>query len=199
MGLIELEVVGWLPLLLLIAFTMNVVPVLGPPLWTVVALFVVQFDVPLLPATVASTGAAGLGRLLLALISRRLGRSVIRQQQQDVDEIAELLERYRHRLLPASFFYSIALPTSWMFIAAGIVGAPLRGIFLGYWADRAATDTFLVLGARPASEQLVRDAALGPTALVMQAIGILTFLMFLRAPWVRWLASVVERFERRAE
>ena len=180
-------------LLMVIAFTMNVVPVLGPPLWTVVALFVVQWDVPLFPATIASTFAAAGGRIVLALISRRLGRSLIRAQQQDVDEIADLLRRHHRRLLPASFIYSIALPTSWMFMAAGIVGSPLRGIFLGYWWSRAATDTFLVLGARTASEQLVRDAALGPTALAMQAVGILTFVLFLRLPWVGWLRRVALR------
>ncbi|MDA1147234.1 MAG: hypothetical protein O3A76_11455 [Chloroflexi bacterium] len=180
-----------LVLLSLIAFTMNVVPVLGPPLWTVVALFVVQFDVPLFPATITSTAAGGGGRIVLALISRRLGRPVIRAQQRDVDELSALLQRHRRRLLPAAFVYSVALPTSWMFIAAGIVGSPLRGIYLGYWWSRAATDTVLVLGARTASEELVRDASLGPVALVMQGVGILTFLIFLRVPWVRWLHRVV--------
>ena len=36
----ELQAIALLALLMVIAFTMNVVPVLGPPLWTVVALFV---------------------------------------------------------------------------------------------------------------------------------------------------------------
>jgi hypothetical protein len=176
---------------------MNVVPVLGPPLWTVVALFVVQFEVPLLPATISSTCAAGGGRVVLALISRRLGRSLIRAQQDDVDQIAELIERHRLSLVPGSFVYSMGLPTSWLFMAAGIIGAPLRSIFLGYWASRATVDTFLVLGAQTASEELVKDAALGPTALLVQAFGIVTFLLFLWLPWVHWLRRAIVRDGRR--
>lgn len=189
----DAETLGLLLLLLLIAFSMNVVPVLGPPLWTVVALFVVQWDVPVLPAIVLSTAAAGCGRVALSRISGRLGRPLIRAQQQDVDEIAEILQRRRAGLLPLSFVYSIALPTSWMFMAAGIIRAPLLGIFIGYWASRAMVDTVLVLGARTASEALVRDAALGPTAIAMQAFGILTFLLFLRLPWVGWLRRLLVR------
>lgn len=186
----EFEILALLVLLLVIAFAMNVVPVLGPPLWTVVALFVVQWDVPLYVATVASTFAAAWGRVVLGLLSRRMGRALIRAQQGDVDEIAEMLQRRRRGLIPATFVYSIALPTSWLFMAAGIIGTSFRPIFLGYWASRAVVDTVLVMGARTASEALVRDAALGPTALAMQAFGILSFLLFLRLPWVRWLARV---------
>ena len=190
-----LEIVALLVLLIAIAFVMNVVPVLGPPLWTVVALFVVQWEVPLYVATVTSTFAAAWGRVVLALVARRMGRALVRAQQSDVDEIAAMLGRQRRRLLPATFVYSIALPTSWLFMAAGIIGASMRPIFLGYWASRALVDTVLVMGAATASEALVRDAALGPTALAMQAFGILTFLLFLRLPWVRWLARWVERRE----
>ena len=189
------QTLALLALLLTIAFTMNVVPVLGPPLWTVVTLFVVQSDMPILPAVILSTFAAGLGRIVLALIARNLGRSLVRAQQADVDEIAELLRRRRRGLLPASFVYSTVLPTSWMFMAAGIIGAPLRPIFLGYWISRATIDTLFVLGAQSASEELVRDAVLGPTALVAQAAGIGFFLLFLRLPWVRWLARLAERID----
>ena len=60
----EPEPIALLAVLIAIAFTMNVVPVLGPPLWTVVALFVVQWDVPLYVATVTSTFAAAWGRVV---------------------------------------------------------------------------------------------------------------------------------------
>jgi hypothetical protein len=78
-------------------------------------------------------------------------------------------------------------------MAAGIIGTSLRPIALGYWASRAMVDTFLVMGARTASESLVRDAALGPVALAMQAFGIFTFFLFLRLPWVHWLRRIAVR------
>ncbi|MBT5772976.1 MAG: hypothetical protein HOH95_01220, partial [Dehalococcoidia bacterium] len=43
----------WL-LLFAIAYSMNIVPVLGPPVWTVVAFFVVQFELPLLPTAIGA-------------------------------------------------------------------------------------------------------------------------------------------------
>jgi len=179
----------WLLLLLLfaIAYGMNVVPVLGPPVWTVVALFVVQYDLWWLPATIGASFSAGWGRLTLSWISRRFGRSVIRAQQEDVDAVGDFIRQRRRTLLPATFLYSIALPTSWLFMAAGIIRAPLRPIFLGYWLSRASVDTVLVLGASSANEELVRGSVLGVQALVAQAFGILSFILFLRLPRVRWL------------
>lgn len=184
-----------LGVLLVIAYTMNIVPVLGPPLWTLVALFVAQWGVWLVPAIVASTFAAGLGRITLALISRRLGRSLIRAQQRDVDEIARLFAHRGRELIPAAFLYSLVLPTSWLFMSAGVMHSRLRPIFLGYWASRTVVDTFLVLGATTANVALVRNAVAGPQAIAMQLFGIMTFLIFLRVPWVRWLARLIERFE----
>ena len=179
----------WLFLLLLfaIAYGMNVVPVLGPPVWTVVALFVVQFDLPLLPVTIGASFSAGWGRLTLSWISGRFGRSVIRAQQEDVDMVGDFIRQRRRALLPATFLYSIALPTSWLFMAAGIIRAPLRPIFLGYWLSRTSVDTLLVLSASSVNEEFMRGSVIGVQALVAQAFGIISFILFLRLPWVRWL------------
>ena len=177
-------------LLCAIAYGMNVVPVLGPPGWTVIAFFVVQFEVPLLPATVAAAFSAAWGRLTLTRITARYGRSVIRAQQEDVDTVSKFIEARRRTLFPVTLFYSIALPTSWLFMAAGIIRVPLRPIFFGYWFSRATVDTVLVLGARTASEELLQGSTIGLQALIAQTFGILSFVLFLRLPWVRWLSRL---------
>lgn len=189
----NVDVLVLLALLLVIAYAMNVVPVLGPPLWTVVALFVVQGDVWLVPAVIASTAAAALGRVTLALISRRIGRGLFGARPEEIEAVAGLFDRPPRQVAPAAFAYSLALPTSWLFMGAGVLRTPLRPIFLGYWAGRVAVDTFLVVGATTASAALVRDAATGPQAVAMQVFGIVTFLLFLRVPWVRWLARFAVR------
>lgn len=182
-----------------IAYAMNVVPVLGPPLWTVIAFFVVKFELPLIPTTIGATFCASWGRLTLTRITAHYGRSIIRAQQEDVDAVSEFVEHRRRTLFPFSLFYSIALPTAWLFMAAGIVRVPLRPIFFGYWFSRATVDTVLVLGARTASEQLVRGSTIGLQALIAQALGILSFLLFLRLPWVRWLSRLTRSANNAAE
>lgn len=177
-------------LLFAIAYGMNVVPVLGPPVWTVVALFVVQFELPLLPTAIGASFSAAWGRLTLTRITARFGRSVIRAQQEDVDAVSNFIGARRRTLFPATLLYSIALPTSWLFMAAGIIRVPLRPIFFGYWFSRATVDTVLVLGARTASEELVQGSTIGLQALIAQAFGIITFVLFLRLPWVRWLSRL---------
>ncbi len=177
-------------LLFVIAYGMNVVPVLGPPVWTVVALFVVQFDLPLLPTAVGASFSSAWGRLTLTRITARFGRSVIRAQQEDVDAVSAFIEARQRTLFPATLIYSIALPTSWLFMAAGIIRVPLRPIFFGYWISRATVDTVLVFGARTASDELIQGSTIGLQALIAQAFGIITFVLFLRLPWVRWLGRL---------
>lgn len=177
-------------LLFAIAYGMNIVPVLGPPVWTVVAFFVVQFELPLLPTAIGASFSAAWGRITLTRITARYGRRIIRAQQEDVDAVSNFIRARRRTLFPATLLYSIALPTSWLFMAAGIIRVPLRPIFLGYWFSRSAVDTVLVLGARTASQELLQGSTIGLQALIAQAFGIITFVLFLRLPWVRWLSRL---------
>ena len=179
----------WL-LLFAIAYSMNIVPVLGPPVWTVVAFFVVQFELPLLPTAIGASFCSAWGRLTLTRITARYGRSIIRAQQADVDAVSSFIEKRRRRLFPVTLLYSIALPTSWLFMAAGIIRVPLRPIFFGYWLSRSTVDIVLVLGARTANEELLQGSTIGLQALIAQAFGIVTFILFLRLPWVRWLSHL---------
>src|SRR5205085_9167336 len=58
-------------------FLVNLVPAFMPPTWSVLAFFLIQFDLPLLPLSIGGALAATAGRLALALGARWLGPHVL--------------------------------------------------------------------------------------------------------------------------
>src|SRR5205085_12650257 len=63
-------------------FLLNLVPAFMPPTWSILAFFLIQFDLPLLPLAIGGAVAATLGRLVLALGARWLGPTVLPEDTQ---------------------------------------------------------------------------------------------------------------------
>jgi hypothetical protein len=60
-----------------VVFVVNLVPAFMPPTWSILAYFLIRFDLPLLPLAVGGALAASSGRCVLALASNRYGRRVL--------------------------------------------------------------------------------------------------------------------------
>ena len=168
------------------AFALNAVPGLMPPTWLVVALLVVQLDLPLLPAAVGAVIASGLGRVALARYAT-FARRWMPGRRADLDALHRALDTHPHAAGFTSFAYSIVLPTNVLFAAAGLSGANLRWILAGYWLARIPIDTALVWTASSITRDLFVDAYRSPLAIALQAAGIASFILVLRFPWARWI------------
>jgi hypothetical protein len=68
MSALERLVVAWAT-----AFVVNVIPAFMPPMGTVVSYFLLRLDLPLLPLAIGSAAAATGGRVLLAVLTGKVG------------------------------------------------------------------------------------------------------------------------------
>jgi membrane protein YqaA with SNARE-associated domain len=105
----------------------SLTPVLAPPTWAMLAYFQTERDFPLLPVVVIGAVGSTVGRVLLALISRRIGMRIIPQRRRAGLEnaIEQIKERKRLSVPLLSLFAFGPVPKSMLFIAAGIARMPL--------------------------------------------------------------------------
>lgn len=183
-----------LPALLLawaIALVINVVPAFMPPTWSVLAIFHVVSNPPLLLLTVGGAAASALGRTVLALGSRRFSRVLPATDRKNAEALGEFVNRHRRWREPIFFFYCLApLPSNPLFIAAGVGKIPLLGVTLAFFASRAIADTFWVWTAGQVSRNvggLFVHQLTDWKAIVLQVLGLVTVVLLFRLPWAKWL------------
>src|SRR5215207_9681371 len=95
-------VVTWL-----LVVPMNVVPAFMPPTWAVLAVVHLTAGVPLLPLTIGGAAASALGRMLLALASRRLGRHLPETDRKNAESLGRFVNRHRRWREPIVFLYCL--------------------------------------------------------------------------------------------
>lgn len=174
-------------------FLINVVPAFMPPTWSVLAFFVIRFDLPLIPLSIGGALAATAGRLALAHGARWLGPRILTAGAlRNLADLGEYLQRRQRWIGLAVLIYSFGpIPSNQLFMAAGLARLDLRtvaGSFLvgrlvsytafGYAADRvadSAEDLFL---------HTFTDAA--ALLLELASLGILVALV--KMPWGRLLS-----------
>lgn len=182
---------GQLLLAYLIVFLMNLAPAFMPPTWSVLAFFLIRDDLPLLPLSVGGAIAASLGRLVLALASRRWGpRLVPARQREGLRELGEWLDRRARWTAPAAVLvYSFGpIPSNQLFIAAGLTRMRLGPLVGAFFVGRLISYTFWVYTAHRVSASLENIflgywGNLGALAVQLLVLGLLV--AFTRIDWLR--------------
>src|SRR3954463_7889862 len=104
----------------LAALVVDLVPVIGPPAWTVMVLLLVKFD--LNPWLVLAAGVPGsvLGRYLLSLYTPWLSRKVIKRKKNDeLEFVGRRLNKKLWQSWTFTLIYALTpLPTTPLFSAA---------------------------------------------------------------------------------
>jgi hypothetical protein len=193
------ETIGWLSLALVIVFTINMVPALMPSTWMVLAFFYIQFDLPLLLLTVSGAIVSGFGRIVLTKGSTWFKRRFMTDKERDLDELAVLLDERRHVLSPTVFVYALTpLPTNNLFIAAGMAEVNLAWVLAGFWSARIIADTFWVWTTSEAFDtfgDVFGQVLDGPTAILLQLMGLTSIFLLYKLPWARWLRRYISKEE----
>src|SRR5918911_737817 len=79
----ERRVLFWLLVAYGCDLTMNIMPAFMPPSWSVLAFFYVHNHLPLLLLTLGGAVTSSAGRTVLALLTRRWGRRLLREKQRN--------------------------------------------------------------------------------------------------------------------
>lgn len=184
-------------LALLSVFLINLAPAFMPPTWSVLAFFLVAFDLPLLPLALGGAVAASLGRLALALASRRWGTALLPAgRRRSLRGLGAWLET-RARWAPAlaMLLYSFGpIPSNQLFVAAGLTGMRLLPIVGAFFAGRLISYTFWVNTARVAAQRFeqVFEGYWNDAVFVAAEVGLIALLVaFTLVDWPRLLRTRV--------
>src|SRR4051812_31318771 len=140
----------------LIGVGFDLVPVIGPPVWTGLVLLVVKFDAN--PWLVLACGVPGsvLGRYLLSLYTPWLSKKLIKQRKND--EMKFVGDRLKRKLWQSWTFvlvYSLSpLPTTPLFSAAGLARIPPVQIIPPFFVGKFISDAVMLFMGRSAISSL---------------------------------------------
>lgn len=181
----------WLLAAWAVALIVNLVPAFMPPTWSVLTIFKITAGLPLLPLTLGGVAMAALGRVALALLSRRYGEKLPRTDRENAEALGAFVnthERWREVIV---FGYCLApLPSNPLFIAAGVGDVPLLPVTLAYFCARAIVDTLYVWSVERVSKSaggLFLDQLTSWKSLAVQVVSVILLALVFRLPWAKWL------------
>jgi hypothetical protein len=190
-----MDTLGLLLLAWLAVFLINLVPALMPPTWSVLALFLVQFDVPLLPLAVGGAVAATAGRVALALGTRWAGAHVIPPRWVgNLRDLGAALRAHPRWLGSGVLLYSFGpIPSNQLFMAVGLAGVDLRVVAGAFFVGRVLSYTFFAYTASRAVESF-SDLFLrmfhDPSALLVEGLSLGILIVLAIVPWGRLLGRL---------
>ena len=136
----------------LAALAVDLVPVVGPPAWTVMVLLQVKFA--LNPWLVLAAGVPGsvLGRYVLSLYAPWLSKKIITQRKTaDLEFVGRKLKQKRWQSWTFVFLYSVSpLPTTPLFSAAGMAKLNPVQILPPFFVGKAISDAVMLFAGRTA-------------------------------------------------
>ena len=187
-----MPLLGQLLLVWACVFGINLVPAFMPPTWSVVAFFLIQFDLPLLPLALGSAVASTAGRIALALGARWLGpRFLSADVQRNLTDLGRWLCTRQKWVGPAVLAYSFGpIPSSQLFKAAGLANLDLRVVGGAFLIGRVISYTFFAHAADKAVDNLADVFSLtvtSPPMLLLELLSLGALVALAKIPWGRLL------------
>jgi hypothetical protein len=159
-----------------------------------------QPELPLLPLTIGGSAMSAVGRVGLALLTRRAGDHLPVTDQTNAEAVGGFLSRHRAWSLLAVFGLCLGpFPSNALFIAAGLARLRLAAVAVTFFLSRAVADTFWVWTAQKASRSLsgdLRDSLSSWQAIAIQVVGLALVVLVFRLPWAKWLKVKVQRSQQ---
>jgi membrane protein YqaA with SNARE-associated domain len=179
----------WWQYLLVFAGSMlvDVSPLPLPPAFTVMILLQVIFDLQLWMVIAIGVAGSILGRYVLTLYIPKLSGKYFRTaKQEDAEFLGEKLKANPRKSIVFVLIYSLLpLPTTPLFVAAGMANLNAYQILPGFIVGKLISDTIAVLTGRYAADN-TRDLASGMvswTSVAGLIAGLLLVFVFVFVDW----------------
>ena len=174
-----------------LVFAINLLPAFGPPTWAVLISLKFSLDLEAVPLVLLGAVAAALGRLCLAYGARHLRGRFSRERLENLEAAKALLIGGRGRALAGLGLFAVSpLPSAQLFVAAGLVNAPLPSLTAAFFAGRLVSYS-LYVGAATAAEaslgSLVADSLTSPVGIALQVLMLASLVALVRVDWVALL------------
>lgn len=173
----------------------DLIPVLGPPAWMVMAFMQVRYGLSIWWVLLAGVTGSTIGRLLLAryLVPRLSSRMLTQRKTEELVELGALLNRRGVRTWLFIFVYTlIPIPTSPLFTAAGVARIRTATLLPPFFLGKFVSDGAMVLAGRYTYtnfDAIVRGS-FSWQAVAGTAVGMLLLAATL---FVDWHAALTER------
>lgn len=182
-------------LLFVIILGVNLLPALGPPTWSVLVLYALNTDLPIVPAVLTGASAAALGRYLLANGFRLLGSHLSSRSRRNLSAAREALERSRSKTIMGLALFALSpLPSAQLFEAAGLLRVRLLPFTVAFFAGRLVSYFIYASTAAEIRETSIGEAFEGslthPLGVALQIVMIATLVVLTRLDWSKWTRAM---------
>ena len=182
-------------LLFVIILGVNLLPAFGPPTWSIILLFSLNTDLPVVALVLIGALAAASGRLALAYAFRFFGGYLPAKYRQNLEAARQALEaRQRNMILALGLFALSPLPSPQLFAAAGFAGIRLLGFTLAFFAGRLVSYSIYAYSAKGIRETSMNDLFTSmfssPMGIALQVAMIGFVVLLVRIDWSKLLNKV---------
>jgi len=181
-------------ILFAVVLGVNLLPAFGPPTWSILVIYGLNSEMPVVPAILVAALAAAFGRFLLAHAFRRLGERIPERYRRNLAAAREAFEDRPHASYAAlGLFVLSPLPSAQLFEAAGLTGVRLGAFTAAFFAGRLVSYSIYTLSARALRSETLGDAfwetLRSPLGLAVQIAMIAALLALTQINWQRFLGN----------
>jgi membrane protein YqaA with SNARE-associated domain len=175
-----------------VVFGVNLLPVLGPPTWSILVLYRLHSGLNAVALVGVGALAAALGRFVLGHVARTFRPLLSTERRSNLDAVATAVRGHRRSsVIGLALFALSPVPSAQLFEAAGIAGAPLAPLTLAFFAGRVVSYGIYVAGASALKNSSVgdafRDSLTSPSGIALQILMIFALVLLARVDWRRHL------------
>lgn len=175
-----------------VVFGANLLPAFGPPTWSILVFFRLQSHIPAVPLVLIGALAAASGRLVLAFASRRLRNRMSAERLEHLTAAREAVSGGRKRALAGLGLFALSpLPSAQLFIAAGLVAAPIVPLTAAFFAGRLVSYSLYVTLASVAKHSLgsvITKSFTSPLGIALQVVMLASLVALVRIDWAKLLS-----------
>jgi membrane protein YqaA with SNARE-associated domain len=175
-----------------VVFGVNVLPAFGPPTWAVLVFFRLQSSLAAIPLVLIGALAAASGRLVLAYGSRAFRSRLSRQRIESLEAVRDVVGGSRKRAATGLGLFALSpLPSAQLFVAAGLLAAPLVPLTAAFFAGRLVSYSIYVAAASAAKHSfgsILQGSFTSPAGITLQVLMLAGLVALVRVDWARILA-----------
>jgi hypothetical protein len=174
-----------------VVFGINLLPAFGPPTWAVLVLYRLNSDLAAVPLVLVGALAAASGRFVLAKASGHFRGRLSEERLENLGALRDAVGGHRGRSAVALGLFALSpVPSAQLFVAAGLMAAPLLPLTAAFFAGRLVSYSIYVgvaSAARHSVGGLFEQSFKSPLGIAVQVVALILLVVLLRVDWLKIL------------
>ncbi|HUR56938.1 MAG TPA: hypothetical protein VM029_04475 [Opitutaceae bacterium] len=182
----------------LASLLVDLVPVIGPPAWTVMVVLMLKFDLNPWAVLAAGVPASVLGRYLLSLYTPWLSKKIIkRRKSEELEFVGRKLKQKLWQSWTFVLVYSLSpLPTTPLFSAAGLAKISPLHVLPPFFVGKFISDAVMLFTGRTAVASMgdLVHGTFSIKGIIFAVLSVVVICGFLFLDWRTLLVKKKVRF-----